>query len=72
MLEHEKVAQAFEIVKKKVNEVAERIKPIQDQVKKSKSEFDKVQTSFKSKVNSSSARFIESFQWISSSKKRQI
>ena len=44
------MAQAFEVVKKKATEVTDRLKPIQDQVKKTKIEFDKVQNAFKSKV----------------------
>lgn len=55
--EHEKVAKAFDIVKKKVGEINQRLKPLQDQIKKSKTEFDKAQTAHKSKVKFLSKRF---------------
>jgi peptidoglycan hydrolase CwlO-like protein len=48
--DHEKVAKMFDIVKKKVSEVNHRLKPLQDQIRKWKTELDKTQTSYKSKV----------------------
>jgi len=38
------------MVKKKVNEVNHRLKPLQDQIKKFKTEFEKTQTAYKAKV----------------------
>ncbi|UJR30262.1 hypothetical protein I4U23_017800 [Adineta vaga] len=48
-LEHEKITKMFDSVKNKVNEVHLRLKPLQDQIKKFKTEFDKAQTSYRSK-----------------------
>ncbi len=48
--DHEKVVKAFDIVKKKVSEVNHRLKPLQDQIKKWKTELDKTQTTYKTKV----------------------
>ena len=44
------MAKDFDIVKKKVNEVNHRLKPLQDQIKKWKTELDKTQATYKSKV----------------------
>jgi flagellar capping protein FliD len=62
--DHEKVAKMFDIVKKKVSEVNHRLKPLQDQIRKWKTELDKTQTSYKSKVNLSIYRRISIFFYL--------
>ena len=44
------MVKSFELVKKKVNEVNHRLKPLQDQIKKWKAELEKAQTAYKTKV----------------------
>ncbi|CAF1014819.1 unnamed protein product [Rotaria sp. Silwood1] len=52
-IDHEQVTKAFDIVKKKVDEINHRLKPLQDQIKKSKTELDKTHAAFKSKYKES-------------------
>lgn len=49
VVEHEQVAQEFDQVKKKVNEINHRLKPLQDQIRKWKTDLDKNQNTYKSK-----------------------
>jgi len=44
-----KLAKSLILSRKKVSEVNHRLKPLQDQIKKWKTEFDKTQTTYKAK-----------------------
>ncbi|CAF1016796.1 unnamed protein product [Rotaria sordida] len=52
-IEHENITKAFDVCKKKVDEINHRLQPVQDQIDKAKTELDKAQTTFKSKYKES-------------------
>ncbi|CAF0981262.1 unnamed protein product [Adineta steineri] len=52
-IEHDKIAKTFELVRDKVTEVNTRLKPLNDEIRKYKTELDKAQTAYKSKYKES-------------------